>query len=152
MVIPLSRYFLGCICYLLEHFIYCKYIRLTPEVIADLKLWLYFLEKAHTGISINLVLECRPDNIFITDSYDYSIGSFLMKTGRVFWFQIPEHLHFRVSNNILEYLVEIIAVWLSILQGKVVEGSYSFSVTDSMIAIGWKHKSNFYDSTNKPYL
>ena len=67
-------------------------------------------------------------------------------------FQDPPHLRFKVSNNILECLAEIMAMWLGIIEGELVEHSCAFSVTDNTSAIGWTHKSNFCDSAKKPHL
>ena len=75
-----------------------------------------------------------------------------MKTGQAFRFEIPPHLRFCVSNNILEYLAEVVAIWLGILEKEVGKFSCSFSGTDNTSAIGWTYKSNFCDSTKKPHL
>ena len=103
-------------------------------------------------MSISNVLERRPDNICIIDSFKHGIGGFSLLTGRAFRFKIPPHLRFKVSNNILECLAEIVATWLGIIEGELVEHACAFSVTDNTSAIGWTHKSNFCDSAKKPHL
>ena len=81
IVISLAEHFIGRIRYLKDNYKQCKRIRLTPKIIRDLHLWLHFLSLAQDGISINLVLERRPDSIFIMDSCEYGIGGFSLKTG-----------------------------------------------------------------------
>ena len=69
-----------------------------------------FLNFSQSGISINLVLERRPGGIYITDSCECGIGGFSLKTGRAFRWCIPPHLRFRVSNNMLEHIAEIVEI------------------------------------------
>ena len=107
---PLARYFAGRIhrsCLAHEH---RKRINMTKEALSDLSLWLRFLKLAQSGISINLVLERRPDGIYITDSCEHVIGGFSLKTGGAFRWSISPHLRFRVSNNVLEHVAEIVAI------------------------------------------
>ena len=83
IVIPMARYFFGRIRRLINR----KYrknqvIQLSKEVLADLTLWIRFLLKAHDGISINLLVECYPDHIYITDLYENGIGGYSLLTGK----------------------------------------------------------------------
>ena len=146
-VIPLCRHFLNRLRNLLSRLKHHKLIHLTKETLADLCLWLNFLKQANNGISINLIIERRPDCIFVTDACEHGIGGFSVRTGNAFRFDIPKHLLFRVSNNVPEYLAEIVAVWLGILDGEVRENSCVCSGTDNTSAVGWTYKSNFANST-----
>lgn len=57
------------------------------------------------------------------------------------------YLSARVSNNVLEYLAEIVAIWVSILDGKVQPSDCCFLCTDNTTTISWIFKSNFSDYT-----
>ena len=74
--------------------------------------------------------------MFITDSCECGIGVFSMKTGRAFRFELPVHSRFRVSNNILECLAGIVAIWLALLEGDLLPNDCAFAGMDSTIAIG----------------
>ena len=49
----------------------------------------------------------------------------------------------RGSNNILEYLAEIVSILASMLNKEVSQRNYVHSCTDTTSAIGWMCKSNF---------
>lgn len=144
LVILMARYFLGRIRrLLLRKYKKDQIITLSAEILEDLTLWLQFLEKANTGISINLLVECYPSQIYITDSYENGIGGYSLLTGRAWRFELPSHLKGHVSNNILEYLAEIVGIWMGILDGEVKKDDCIFSCTDNTSAVGWSRRTNF---------
>eukprot|EP00957_Ditylum_brightwellii_P166773 12694441-Ditylum_brightwellii.AAC.1 len=63
--------------------------------------------------------------------------------GRAWRHHIPRQLQGRVSNNILEYLAEIITRWVDITEGRIEREDCILALSDSSSAIGWKFKSNF---------
>ena len=109
-IIPLARIYLNRFRNLLKRHKMRKFITLIAETTADFFLWKQFLSLAHSGIDINLIVERRPDQIYITDSCEYGIGGFSVKTGKAFRYEIPPYLRFKVSNNVLEYLAEVVAI------------------------------------------
>ena len=86
-------------------------------------------------ISLNLIIERYPDYIYITNSYKNGIGGFSILTGRAWRFKLPEYLKGKVSNNVLEYLVEIIAIWQGILNEEILPLNCIFSGTDSTTTV-----------------
>ena len=88
--------------------------------------------------------------MFITDSCECGLGGFSIGTGRAFRYKTPENLRFRVSNNVLEFLAEVVAIWLGSLDSEVSSGSCAFSGTDNTSAVGWSFKSSFIDETQEP--
>ena len=58
-----------------------------------------------------------------------------MQTGLDFRFELPTHLKGRVSNNVLECLDEIIAIWVAMLNKEVSDINYVIAYTDSTSAI-----------------
>ena len=78
-----------------------------------------FLKKARKGISINIIIDRRPTNIFAMDSCENGIGGFSAETGKAFRHEITNNLRFKVSNNVIEFLSEVIDVWLGSLNDEV---------------------------------
>ena len=74
-----------------------EHMSVASEAMADLKLCLTFLKLANKFISLNLLIERQPANIFATESHKYRIG-----VGRAFRYEVPIHLWLSTSNNVLE--------------------------------------------------
>jgi hypothetical protein len=72
-IIPLARHFLSRLWAPLNKN-GKAHIRLSAEVIEDLKLWLAFLQSARTGISMNLIVTRQPSRLCFSDSCHYGIG------------------------------------------------------------------------------
>ena len=66
-----------------------------------------------------------------------------MQSGHAFRFEIPDHLKGRVSNDVLEHLAEIVAMWLGALEGEASALECCFSCVDNASAIRWTCKSKF---------
>ena len=82
-VIPMAWHFLNRIRNLMARLKHHKFIRITNEVHLDLELWLSFLGRTHKGISLNLVIKCQSDTLYVTDSCEYGLGGFSVTTSRV---------------------------------------------------------------------
>lgn len=149
---PLARHFLCHLLRLISRFKGKKDACLTKEVAADSRLWQKFLKMFNAVTSINNVVWQQPDNACIADSYKHVICGFSLRTGQAFRFEIPPRLQFRVGNNAIECLAEIVEIWIGIIEDELVEHYCAFSGTCNTSSIGWTHKSNFCDSTKKPNL
>ena len=57
-----------------------------------------------------------------------------------------------MSNNIFEYLAEVVCMYLGILEGEVLPDSCVLSGIDSASAISWTHKSSFSDYVQEPHI
>ena len=144
MVIPMSRHFLG----RSRHVLCMKYknnqvMQLSSEILEDLALWLKSLRKAHSGISVNLLVERYPSQTHIADSYENGIGGFSLITGKAWRFELPNCLKGRVSNDALECLAEIVGTWMGVIDKEVAAGDCVFSCTDNATAVGWSRRTNF---------
>ena len=104
---------------------------------------------AYSDIDINLIVERRPDQICITNSWEYGIGGFSIKIGKVFWYEIPSRLRLKVSNNVLEYLAEIVAIWKGVLDREISSGSCIFSSMDNTSVVRWTRKLSFMDTSQE---
>jgi hypothetical protein len=120
-------------------------ISLNREEIADLRLWLVFLAKAHTGISLNRITTRKPSRLGWSDSCPFGLGGFLL-SGRAWRIRIPEAspiYGLDIENNVLEFLGMVITIWLVIYEcdreGAVEE--CILALGDNTSAIGWLFKS-----------
>ena len=138
----MSRHFVNRILSLLKKYNASNKIMIRSEVAKDLELWLGFLDKAHSGVSMNLVIEWSSNLFCIADSCDHGIGVFFVKTGHAFRFEIPSNLRPRVSN-ILEHLAEIVDTWLGGIEGEIQKVSCIFDGTGNISGFGRACKTNF---------
>ena len=56
---------------------------------------------------------------------------------------IPQNLRNRAHINVLEYLAQIIAIWIDILEGKTKQEDCVLALGDNTSAMGWLRRSNF---------
>ena len=54
----------------------------------------------------------------------------------------------KVSNKLLEFLAEVICIWVDILEGKMNRYNCCLSLGDNSSTVSWLHQSNF-DSENQ---
>ena len=92
---------------------------------------------------MNILVESWPNHLFITDSCKNGSGVFSLKSGRHFRFELTDYLKSRDSNNFLEYLAKIVAIFVSIVEDEVHPLDCYFSCTDNTSEIGWSFKRNF---------
>jgi hypothetical protein len=103
------------------------------------------LIKAKEGIDVNLLAFRLPDCIYYSNSCHAGLGGY-SDQGNVWRFKLPEDL----PNNLLEFLVAIIAPWIDIIKGWLNPGDCALSMTDSTTAEGWMRKSNFVKLDDNP--
>ena len=142
-VIPLARHFLSRL-----RFAFSKarnkwvYITISKRLEHDLELWLKFLKDAHEGISMNLLTFRQPSRCHRTDSCELGLGGF-SSVGKAWRWIIPIGLRGRAHIGLLEYLAQIVSIWLDIYDGDISAEDCVLSMGDSTNAIGWVKKSNF---------
>ena len=112
----------------------------------DLLLFEDLILKANEGISINNLIHRRPTQVCLLDSCPYGLGGFSCRSGRSWRLRIPPELVGKVSNNLLEFLAEVICIWISIIEGDMERQDCCLSFGDNTSAISWLHLSNFCDS------
>jgi hypothetical protein len=121
---------------------------LSSEIQKDLKLWLSFLKRAATGVSLNLLVFRSPTHVYRTDACTHGLGGY-SNLGRAWRLELPNELIGRAHINLLEFMGTIISPWIDFLEGSLPEGSTVFSQGDNTTAAGWSHKSNF-ESEQRP--
>ena len=84
--------------------------KFSDRELSDLKLWMRFYEKAHEGISFNLIVFRQPSKIYLSDSCPYGMGRFSVNSGRAWKLKLPSHVIDLVSNNVLEFMAKITCI------------------------------------------
>jgi len=143
-VIPLARHFLTRIRAAKNSKANKKsWIRLTRLLLADLKLWIELLRRAHIGISMNLIVTRRPNRLNWSDSCPYGLGGFLLKSGQAWRLRIPKtsilYGHPKI-NNLLEFIGMAVNIWLECLDAD--DQDCILSIGDNTSAVGWLHNSS----------
>ena len=143
-IIPHARHFLHVIRNLHSRCLLNKKekTKLTATENDYLKIWINFLQYAHSGISINNIIYRQPNHIRWDDSCPIGIGGVSM-SGLAYRYHIPRYLQGRVSNNALEFLASTTGVWLDIHMKTINIEDCILPFTDSSSACGWLHKSSF---------
>ena len=93
---------------------------------------------------MNLISFQKPTHVYRSDACPWGIGGYNHK-GRAWRLEIPEHLCFRATLNMLEFLAACIGPWVDILENNLPPLSCTLSMTDSTTTAGWLRKSNFKD-------
>ena len=89
-------------------------VRLNEQEVADLKLWLEFLDFAREGISINILTVRTPTRMAWSDSCPFGLGGYSLK-GRAWRIRVPHDCPFYgedTANNVLEFLGMAISIML----------------------------------------
>lgn len=126
-------------------------LRFSKRELEDLKLWLLFYKRAFEGISFNIIVFRRPTKIYVSDSCPYGMGGFSIRHGRAWRFKLPIELVGLVSNNLLEFIAEIVCIWLDVVEGRMEKYDCCLSFGDNTSAVSWLHKSNFCDASQIPH-
>ena len=117
-------------------------VSLTRRAKEDLILCLKFIHQAKQGISMNLLTFRSPNIVHIGDASEHGLESFASH-GRAWRFIIPEELRGQAHINLLEFLTQVISVWIDILEKKSSQEDCILCMGDSTSAIGWLRRSNF---------
>jgi hypothetical protein len=117
-------------------------IHLNYNAIRDLELWLQILQIARAGLSMNLLTFRPPDTIYWSDACEFGLGGY-SSSGFAWRWKIPSDLQHRAHINLLEFLAELICIWVDILHGRTQSEDCILCFGDSTTAMGWLHRSNF---------
>jgi hypothetical protein len=140
-VIPWVHHFLSCLRSLHRRSLNRCFIKINEIHLRDLELMKKILTKANRGMDMNSLAFRAPNRIYYLDSCPAGLGGY-SDEGHAWRFEVPTHLQFRATNNLLEYLAAIITPWVDILTGRLNSGDCALSMTDSTTAEGWMQKSN----------
>ena len=144
IVLPSVHHFMIRLMELLRKSANRRRMNLNTNVIEDLKLMLFFLEEAHIGVDMKLLVYRKPKKVLTSYSYPEGLGGY---SSDVFaWiFYIPLWLKFRASNNLLKHLATVITPWINIITKRLGPRDFSLSMTDISTLEGWLRQPNFKD-------
>jgi hypothetical protein len=109
----------------------------------DLGLWLRYLHQATDGISLNLITFWLLTHIGRSDACEHGIGGFSAMTGVAWQWEIPLELRWRVTLNVLEYLVGYVTLWMEILVGNAPQGlSFSLKQIAPLWLVGFTSRAS----------
>ena len=147
-VLPFARHFMGRLRALLtprKHKSCMVPVR--AEARADLVLWDQILQRAHKGVSINLIVTRRPTRICWSDACPFGLGGYSL-SGRAWRLRMPTDHPLRGHpgvNNLLEFVAMVVNIWLECLDAEPNELPCILAVGDSTSAIGWLYKTSNLD-------
>ena len=121
-------------------------VRLQQKHHDDLNLALRFLQRANTGISMNYISYRSPTHCYRADACPWGLGGY-SSNGRAWRWELPTHLLWRATLNMLEFVASTIGPWIDLLEDTLPPLSCILSMTDSSTTNGWLRKSNFPDDS-----
>jgi hypothetical protein len=113
-IIPIARHFLSRLYYSNSKASIHKPVFLNTNSVKDLQFWLQILDIAKDGISMNLLTYRYPDVVYWSDACNFGIGGYSSR-GNAWRWKIPPDLQNRAHINLLEFLAEVICIWIDIL-------------------------------------
>ena len=112
-------------------------IRLSQRAKEDAKIHIEFLKQAEVGISMNLLTYRMPNHIIMGDACEHGLGAFHVESGRGFTYAIPDYLQGRAHINLLEFLTQVIQIWLDFLEGRITSDSCILAIGDNTVSMRW---------------
>ena len=79
-----------------------------------MKLSKRFIDKVQNGVSMNLLTFRKPDIVYVCDTSEYGLGD-LHPMVETLTYQMTPELRNRAHIHILQYLAQIISVWIDII-------------------------------------
>ena len=91
---------------------------------------------------MNLITFRVPNKIYINDASEHGLGGFATH-GRAWTYNIPEKLRGRAHINLLEFLAQLISIWIDVLEHKIHPLVCLLGMGDNTASMGWLRRSNF---------
>ena len=133
--VPNAKFFLNRLRYLLYHSNKHGFAYLTKSTREDLSLHLEFIQKATLCTSINNLVFRHPSHIYYADSCPFGLGGYSLK-GRAWRFYIPFSLRSKHTNNVLEFMAQIICIWIDEIEDNLPPESCCLGYSDSSSSVG----------------
>ena len=108
----------------------------------DFKLAQKFLDLAFKGVSLNTTTFRVPNKIYINDASEHGLGGFATH-GRAWSWPIPPNLQGRAHINLLEFIAQLVSIWIDVLEGKIHPQDCILAMGDNTASMGWLRRSNF---------
>ena len=118
-------------------------VHVSKNAIAELQLARSFLKRAHQGVSMNCIVFRKPTHVYLGDASEHGLGGFSVKTGKAWRYLIPVKLRGRAHINLLEFLVQVVSIWIDMLDGAIYSQDCLLAMGDNTTAAGWCKRTNF---------
>ena len=118
-------------------------IRLSQRAKEDTKIHIEFFKQAEVEISMNLLTYRIPNHTILGDACEHGLGAFQVESGRAWAHAIPDYLQGRAHIIFLEFLNQVIQIWLNFIEGRIANDSYILTRGDNTASMGWMRRSNF---------
>ena len=115
---------------------------LTKRVMDDCELAKKFIQRAYDGLSMNSITFRAPNKTYINDASEHGLGGFACH-GRAWSWTIPEKLRGRAHINLLEFMAQLISIWIDDLEGRIQQMDCLLGMGDNTASMGWLRRSNF---------
>ena len=109
--VPNAKFFINRLRHLQYHSAKRGWAYIPKSVQDDLHLHLEYIKKAAQGTSINNLIYRNPSHIYYADSCPFGMGGYSIM-GRAWRFYIPPSLRSIHTNNIQEFVAQIVSIWL----------------------------------------
>jgi hypothetical protein len=146
IIIPMFGHFLNNIRQLqIKAELINKNVKINQRAKDDFTLAKQFLERAHNGVNMNLITFRRPDKIYINDASEHGLGGFVTY-GRAWSWVIPVELRGRAHINLLEFLAQLISIWINFIEKRLNPLDFILGMGDNTASMGWLRRSNFWEN------
>ena len=115
---------------------------ITKRTKEDFKLALSFLKRAAQGVSMNSIVFRALTKIYINDASEHGLGGFTTH-GRAWSWNIPPKLRGHAYINLLEFLAQLISIWIDHIEGRISPLYCLLGTGDNTTSMGWLRHSNF---------
>ena len=85
---------------------------------------------------MNLMTFRAPTKIYINDACEHGLGGFA-NHGQAWSWTIPEHCRGRAHINLLEFLAQLISIWIDIDNGSTKELDCILAMGNNSASMGW---------------
>ena len=98
---------------------------------------------------MNSIVFRAPDHVYIGDANEHGLGGIAVNHGASWRWEIPEELRGRAHINLLEFMVQLISIWIDILAGRMKSQDCILAISDSTTVAGWLRRSIFENRSKK---
>ena len=116
--------------------------RINKRTREDLVLAKSFLLKAASGVNLNLMTFRTPNHVYINDASEHGLGGF-STSGKAWSWVIPVKLRGRAHINLLEFLAQLVSIWIDIRANRVQKLDCLLGMGDNTATMGWLRRANF---------
>ena len=143
-VIPDARHFMGNLRRMETIASRTKFVKLSSTTLADLELWLEFLDSAKKGISINRIIFRKATLVSFSDASETGIGGFSPHTGIAWRCKFSKDEQQAFALNLKEHIASAVdSAAQAANDTSECPHPCHLNVTDSTTTMGWLRKSNF---------